>query len=322
MKQLQTILLLIIIQFSNAQDYKKINFSKISYKRNGLFTNNAIVITDTNNSKLPKGFYEIEGKGIEFYISEKGNIDGLFKEYLSNGLLATKTTLKEGALQSVVNLDSIGKTTDSLQISKKDIERYDKATKNWKTENILVYSNYIFNKKGDVLSVSYGLEEEDIKTIRYNENGKILSDETKFYYKKEYDSLGILTHVINYNWKTKEKEILSYGNGKLNQKTIIFDKNKIWNSDGIITEKAETNNSIPNSNTIETGFFIDDETSIFYSIPKNRGYKIVTGYYPNGQIKFSKSKDGIFKEYTEKGVLIEDKHTETIMMSPKEQHNK
>ena len=318
MKKLQTILLLIIIQFSNAQEYKKINFSNISYKKNGLFSNKSIDITETNNSKLPKGFYEIEGKGIKFYISEKGNIDGIFKEYLPNGVLGSKATLKEGALENVVNLDSIGKTTDSLQISKKDIERYDNATKNWKTQNILVYSNYIFDKKGNVLRVSYGREKEDIKTITYNENGKILSDETKFYYTKEYDSLGVLTQVINYNWKTKEKEILSYGNGKLKQKTVIFDKNKIWNSDGTITEKSETNNSIPNNNTIETSFFIDDETSNFNSIPKNRGYKIVTGYYPNGQIKFLKSKDGIFKEYTEKGVLIEDKHAEIIMMSPDE----
>ncbi|MCV9929305.1 hypothetical protein OIU83_16680 [Flavobacterium sp. LS1R49] len=286
MKKIQIILLLIVIQVCNAQEYKKINYSTVSYERNSMFSTNSIVITNINKSKLSKGFYEmiIKKNGIKFYISEKGNVDGVFKEYDSDGLLKCKTVLKEGMLEKVIYLDSVGRTTDSLKIVNKDIERYDNTLKKWTMKTSLVYSNYSFYENGTVYMESYGRNKDDIKAITYYKNGKIMTDVINFYYEKDYDSLGGLTRQVDYNWITKEIQTLYYENAKLKWKIIVFDENKIWNADGKITRNKKTNNSAH----------------------KSKSYKIETDYYPSGKILQINSKDGKLKQYTEHGVLIKE----------------
>ena len=99
-----------ISQIGNAQEYKKIDYSKLIYKRNSGLSENFITITNKDRSKLREGFYEMTAKNDpdQFYISSKGNVDGVFKEYYSHKLFCI-TILKEGKLQSMVYLDSIGK---------------------------------------------------------------------------------------------------------------------------------------------------------------------------------------------------------------------
>lgn len=140
------LLISIISQIGNAQEYKKIDYSKLKYTRNSGLSEKAITITKKDNSKLSEGFYEmtIKNNPDQFYISSKGNVDGIFKEYYSNNLFCV-TILKEGKLENMVYLDSIGKTIDSIQIRNKDIEIYSNVLKKWETKNLLVYARYNFN---------------------------------------------------------------------------------------------------------------------------------------------------------------------------------
>jgi hypothetical protein len=279
MKRITIILLSIISQIGSAQEYKKISSSKLIYKRNGLFAKNSISITNKDGSKLPKGFYDVtikKGRD-QFYISSKGNVDGLVLGYYSN-MLFSRTVLKEGELQSDVYLDSIGKTTDSLQIKNKNIETYNNTLKKWETKSLLVYAHYDFNKKGKIYKETYGGTGDDIKKYFYYEDGTMKTDETCFYYRKEFDSLGVLTEQIDYNWQTKKTQTLGYENGKLAIKKIVFDEDEIWNPNGTITINTKTHKS----NHI------------------SKSYTIETEYYPSGKIH-RYNKNGESKEYTEDG---------------------
>ena len=293
MKIIIIILLSIISQIGSAQEYKKISSSNLIYKRNGLFAKNSISITNKDGSKLAKGFYEmtVEKNPVQFYISTKGNVDGIFKEYDSD-VLFSKTVLKEGMLQSMVYLDSTGKTTDSLQIRNKNIETYNNTLKKWETKPLLVYASYRFYENGSISREAYGGNRDDIKKKSYFKNGRIMTDETCFYYRKEFDSLGVLTEQINYNWQTKETQTLGYENGKLAIKKIVFDEDEIWNPDGTITRNTKTHKS----NHI------------------SKSYTIETEYYPSGKIHRYKPKKGDFKEYTEDGELIKELDGEMVMM--------
>jgi hypothetical protein len=269
-------------QIGSAQEYKKVSSSKLIYKRNGLFGNNSLVIKNKDKSKLSKGFYEmiINKNPIQFYISTKGNVDGVFKEYVSDGSLGCKTVLKEGMLERIVYLDATtGKITDSLQIRNKDIETYNNTLKKWETKPLLVYASYRFYKNGVISKEAYGGNGDNIKKYLYYEDGTMKTDETCFYYRKEFDSLGVLTEQIDYNWQTKETQTLGYENGKLAIKKIVFDEDEIWNPDGTITRSTKTHKSNYAS----------------------KSYTIETEYYPSGKIHRFKPKNGDYKEYTEDG---------------------
>lgn len=295
MKLIIIILLSIISQIGNAQEYKKINSSKLIYKRNGFFAKNSISITNKDGSKLPMGFYETimekEKYPTQFYISSKGNVDGLFLEYYAN-MLFSKTILKEGVWQSDVYFDSAGKTTDSLHIKNKDIETYNNTLKKWEPKSLLVYADYRFDEKGKIYEETYGRHKDDLKKYFYYEDGALKTDETCFYYRKEYDSLGVLTEQIDYNWKTKEIQTLGYENGKLTIKKIEFDEDQIWNPDGTITTSKKTHKS----NHISKSYIIETE------------------YYPSGKI-YRYNKNGESKEYTEDGKEVI--YTQTIKGDPK-----
>jgi hypothetical protein len=296
MKKIIIILLSIISQIGSAQEYKKIDYSKLIYKRNGLFSKNSIIITNKDNSKLAEGFYEmtIKNDPDQFYISSKGNVDGVFKEYNSNRLFC-KTVLKEGKLQNMVYLDSIGKTIDSLQIRNKDIEIYNNILKKWETKPLLVYASYSFNDNGKVYKETFGGNGDDIKKCLYYDDGTKMMDETYFYYRKKFDSLGVLEEQVDYNWQTKETQTLSYKNGKLQIKKIAFDEDENWNKNGTITRNTKKHPS----NHI------------------NKSYTIITEYYPSGKIYRFAPKTGESKEYTEDGVEII--YTQMVKMAEEEE---
>ncbi|MDW8850057.1 energy transducer TonB [Flavobacterium sp. MMLR14_040] len=288
MKLIIIILLSIISQIGNAQEYKKINSSKLIYKSNGFFAKNSVSITNKDGSKLPMGFYETkiekEKVPIQFYISSKGNVDGLFIIYYYNKSFC-KTILKEGAWQSDVYFDSAGKTMDSLHIKNKNIETYNDMLKKWETKSQLVSVHYyfdekgqIFKEKGKIYKETYQGLKHDLKIYDYYENGALETDETCFYYRKEYDSLGVLTQQIDYNWKTREIQTLGYENGKLAIKKVEFDEDQIWNPDGTINKSKKTHKR----NHISKSYIIETE------------------YYPSGKI-YRYKKNGESKEYTEDG---------------------
>jgi len=295
MKKYIIILLSIISQIVSAQEYKKISFSKLIYRKNGLFAKNSISITNKNGSKLPMGFYEttIEKAPTQFYISSKGNVDGLILNYYSN-MLFYKTIMKEGEWQSDVYLDSVGKATHGFYKKSKNIETYNNTLKIWEPKSLLVFSHCYFNENGKIYEETCsgsGSSGNAIKKYFYYEDGALKTDETCFYYRKEYDSLGVLTEQIDYNWKTKEIQTLGYENGKLTIKKIEFDEDQIWNPDGTITTSKKTHKS----NHISKSYIIETE------------------YYPSGKI-YRYNKNGESKDYTEDGKEVI--YTQTIKGDP------
>ncbi|PAM93856.1 hypothetical protein B4N84_16425 [Flavobacterium sp. IR1] len=253
MKLIKNILLLVVIQFSNAQNYNKIDLSTVSYTRNGLFSKNSVSITNIDNTKLLKGFYEMKIKNypVQFYISKKGNVDGTFKEFFFDGSVASETILKEGKLKYIIDFDSVGDKVRSLQVKKMRIKQYNPKRRKWVSKRQLAYISKWFYKNGKIRRKSFGLSKEDVKVIWYYENGKMESKEMKFQLKKTYDTLGYLKNKIVYDWDKKEIIKSDYHKGKLESKKNISTQNKIWNLDGTIT--------IDESKTPKKGFYLSDE---------------------------------------------------------------
>ena len=206
-KGIKVLLLIATFHVGIAQEYNKINSSSISYVNNGFLSDNFISIENANKTKLKNGFYEmnLDGRKMQFYINEKGNVDGTFKEYKSNGTLGIQTLLNNGKLISTTALDSNGKTIESLDVGK-DAKS----------------GHQFFNrKKYDSLGalveqIDYNWDKKEIKTSNY-ENKKLVSETIIFDEYKIWNSNGDITeaklsHPKNTSYKIEKKY---YPNGKL-----------------------------------------------------------------------------------------------------------
>ncbi|MFH6968053.1 energy transducer TonB [Flavobacterium sp. FlaQc-28] len=239
-KYIKVLLLMATFHVGIAQEYKKINSSSISYLNNGFLSNNFISIENVNKTKLKNGFYEMnmDGRKMQFYINEKGNVDGTFKEYNSNGVLAIQTLLSNGALISMTALDSNGKTIEGLNVGKDAKSGHQ------------FFNRKKYNSLGLLVEqIDYNWDKKEIKTSNY-ENKKLVSEIIIFDEYKIWNSNGDITeaqliHPKNTSYKIEKKY---YPNGKLKSSRFIDSQSiegelKEYTEAGVLIKNKKTSNS-------------------------------------------------------------------------------
>lgn len=251
------------------------------------------VLARQDSSKLIFGTYKMKdkyGNSIFFNINKNGNLQDTLQS-LANKYQAI---LQDGEVISETYYRDNNSREKVESVVVIPVMSYDSIKSKWEFKNKKVFKRVSYNSQDKKQKVLLRINGKPIADTEFYENGKIESDEVNYYYKKEFDSTGIITSEEKYNWSKKEWEQIIYKNGKI--LTSLIKKNNIakWDNSGEIIN-CECDNTLKELETLTT----------FYLNGKPKTKEIKETNKPNIEIHYNLKGD-VIKYTKNKPQLILD----------------